>query len=89
MALSRAKHGQYILGNASNLRQNDVWKTILEEMDERDQVGEGFPIVCPRHPDQARLVSKATQLRNSSPEGGCLIPCDFQLSCGHLCPSVV
>lgn len=89
MALSRAKHGQYILGNAANLRQNKIWHTILDEMEARDQVGEGFPIICPRHPEQTRTVKDPTQLKNTSPEGGCLLACEFQLPCGHLCPSVV
>ncbi|TFY64195.1 hypothetical protein EVJ58_g2786 [Rhodofomes roseus] len=52
VALSRAKHGLYIMGNAANLRKNETWSTILNEMEARDQVVHGVPIVCPRHPDQ-------------------------------------
>ncbi|KAJ8454017.1 hypothetical protein ONZ51_g13274 [Trametes cubensis] len=48
VALSRAKHGLYILGNAANLRTNTTWSTILDEMESRNQVGPGFPIVAPR-----------------------------------------
>ncbi|KAK0443139.1 uncharacterized protein EV420DRAFT_1649417 [Desarmillaria tabescens] len=46
VALSRAQHGLYILGNASNLRQNPTWKIIIDEMDQRDQIGFGFPVVA-------------------------------------------
>ncbi|KAI0313808.1 hypothetical protein OF83DRAFT_1248643 [Amylostereum chailletii] len=88
VALSRAKHGMFILGNASNLRQNPTWKTILDEMETHDQIGYGFPIVCPRHPDRKIVVTKPGQLSTQSPEGGCLLPCDARLPCGHTCPSV-
>ncbi|KAF8997694.1 hypothetical protein BDQ17DRAFT_1428824 [Cyathus striatus] len=44
VALSRAKHGMYILGNASNLRKNKTWSTILDEMELGGQIGTGIPI---------------------------------------------
>src|SRR5882757_4539842 len=89
VALSRAKHGLYILGNASNLRKNETWRTVLDEMENEDQVGFAFPIICPRHPEAKRFVSKPGELPTLSPEGGCLQPCDFRLMCGHVCPSMV
>ncbi|KAH9066139.1 hypothetical protein EDB87DRAFT_1678878 [Lactarius vividus] len=55
VALSRAKHGLYILGNASNLRKNDTWRTVLDEMEKADQLGYGLPIVCPRHPETKQI----------------------------------
>ncbi|KXN82335.1 NFX1-type zinc finger-containing protein 1 [Leucoagaricus sp. SymC.cos] len=88
VALSRAKHGLYVLGNASNLRQNPTWSTILDEMEARDQIGPAFPLICPRHPEQARLVSKPGEIPLHAPSGGCTLPCDARLSCGHVCPSV-
>ncbi|KAI9453341.1 hypothetical protein F5148DRAFT_1289159 [Russula earlei] len=39
VALSRAKHGLYILGNASNLRKDETWRTVLDEMENEDQIG--------------------------------------------------
>ena len=89
MALSRAKHGLYILGNAANLRTNPTWSTILDEMESRNQVGSGFPIVCPRHPEQRSLVSKPGDLSTIAPAGGCLLPCSHRMNCGHVCPSTV
>ncbi|KAH9170424.1 hypothetical protein EDB89DRAFT_2071946 [Lactarius sanguifluus] len=44
VALSRAKHGLYILGNASNLRKNETWRTVLDEMENENQLCRGFPI---------------------------------------------
>ncbi|KAK0475781.1 hypothetical protein IW261DRAFT_1552397 [Armillaria novae-zelandiae] len=89
VALSRAQHGLYILGNASNLRQNPTWKTIIDEMDERDQVGFGFPVICARHPDQRNTINAPGQLGVVAPEGGCCLPCEYRMGCGHNCPSMV
>ncbi|KAI9068435.1 hypothetical protein FKP32DRAFT_1561707 [Trametes sanguinea] len=87
VALSRAKHGLYIMGNAANLRANTTWATILDEMENRDQLATSFPIACPRHPEQSRLISKPGELPLASPAGGCLLPCGFRMNCGHICPS--
>ncbi|KAH9007625.1 hypothetical protein EDB83DRAFT_2236280 [Lactarius deliciosus] len=88
VALSRAKHGLYILGNASNLRKNETWRSVLDEMEKEDQLGYGLPIVCPRHPKTSQLVTKPGQIPTHAPEGGCLRPCEYRLSCGHVCPSM-
>ncbi|KAI0375984.1 hypothetical protein BV20DRAFT_31266 [Pilatotrama ljubarskyi] len=87
VALSRAKHGLYVLGNAANLRKNPTWSVILDEMEARGQIGPGFPIACPRHPEQAAIISKPGQLPLVAPAGGCLLPCRYRLDCGHICPS--
>lgn len=79
----------YLLGNAANLMQNPTWKTVLEEMETKDQIMTGLPIACPRHPDQRFLVTQPGQLAMIAPEGGCLQPCTFRMACGHVCPSVV
>jgi hypothetical protein len=69
VALSRAKHGLYIMGNASNLRRNPTWCTILDEMEREGQIGFGFPIICLRHPDQVKLISEPGQLNKVAPLG--------------------
>ncbi|KAI0056438.1 hypothetical protein BV25DRAFT_1872764 [Artomyces pyxidatus] len=88
VALSRAKHGLYILGNASNLRKNATWTKVLDGMEELEQIGYGFPIVCPRHPETRNIITEPGQLAVRAPEGGCLAPCNARLPCGHTCPSV-
>ncbi|GJJ08042.1 hypothetical protein Clacol_002249 [Clathrus columnatus] len=89
VALSRAKHGLYILGNASNLRKSPTWSKIIDELEIRHQVGPGFAIKCARHSGETQTISKPGQLNAYSPEGGCLIPCAAQLPCGHICPSML
>ncbi|KAI0294246.1 hypothetical protein B0F90DRAFT_1758208 [Multifurca ochricompacta] len=88
VALSRAKHGLYILGNASNLRGNQTWRTILDEMENEGHIGNAIPIVCSRHPSVVQSISKLGELPTLAPEGGCLRQCEFRLACGHVCPSM-
>ena len=89
VALSRAQHGLYILGNAANLRQNSTWNQVLSEMESRDQVGNALAVVCARHQGLVRHIDGPNQLPSFAPEGGCLERCDHQLRCGHSCKSVV
>ena len=69
VALSRAKHGLYIMGNASNLRMNPTWSKILDEMEKAGQIGFGFPVVCARHPEQIKLISEPGKLPKIAPLG--------------------
>ncbi|KAH8998227.1 hypothetical protein EDB86DRAFT_2828512 [Lactarius hatsudake] len=72
VALSRAKHGLYILGNASNLRKNETWRAVLDEMEKEDQLGYAIPIICSRHPDERQLISEPGQIPTRAP-GVCLV----------------
>ncbi|EPQ57199.1 P-loop containing nucleoside triphosphate hydrolase protein [Gloeophyllum trabeum ATCC 11539] len=87
VALSRAKEGLFILGNAQNLSaRSKMWRSVLSELDDNGAVGAGFPIACQRHPDRVEYVSKPGQLPRVAPDGGCLRSCDARLACGHVCP---
>ena len=57
------------MGNASNLRKNPTWLTIVDEMEKHGQIGFGFPIVCARHPEQVKLISEPGQLPEIAPLG--------------------
>ena len=57
------------MGNASNLRRNPTWCTILDEMEKKGQIGFGFPIVCARHPEQIKNISEPGQLPKIAPLG--------------------
>ena len=57
------------MGNASNLRKNPTWSTIIDEMEKHGQIGFGFPIICKRHPEQVKLVSGPGQLPKIAPLG--------------------
>jgi len=57
------------MGNASNLRKNSTWSTILDEMEKGGQIGFGFPIACARHPEQVEIISEPGQLPKVAPLG--------------------
>ncbi|KAM5531281.1 hypothetical protein V8D89_015082 [Ganoderma adspersum] len=87
VALSRAREGMYIMGNATNLTaRSKMWREIIEELGKRDCLGTAFPVACQRHPHTVEMISKPGQLPRIAPDGGCLLQCDTRLKCGHLCP---
>lgn len=83
--LSRAKHGMYLIGNSETYASNDMWSEVLGMLRATDSVGQSFELACPRHPDTAIQVSEPEDFLNKSPEGGCKLPCDRRLNCGHEC----
>lgn len=70
VALSRAREGLYIFGNAENLSsRSGMWRSILEELDAQDGLGPGLPVACHRHPDRVEYVSRPGQLSRIAPDG--------------------
>ncbi|KAK2464284.1 hypothetical protein APHAL10511_003741 [Amanita phalloides] len=87
VALSRAKHGLFILGNAAQLAsKSGMWSTVLDELQRAGNIGEGLPVACHRHSDIINYISEPGQLPRFAPDGGCLRPCEYRLKCGHVCP---
>ena len=69
VALSRAREGMYIMGNATNLSaRNKMWREVIEELDKRDSLGTAFPIACQRHPHTMESISKPGQLPRIAPD---------------------
>ncbi|KAF7983780.1 hypothetical protein HWV62_18992 [Athelia sp. TMB] len=80
VALSRAKEGLYILGNAQNLSaKSDMWHSIIEELRSSDSVGSALPIACCQHPDIIEYISKPGQLPRVAPDGWILSPLFFAI----------
>ncbi|KAK7447384.1 hypothetical protein VKT23_014094 [Stygiomarasmius scandens] len=70
VALSRAKEGLYILGNAEQLaRKSQMWNDIVDMLSEREALGPTLPIVCHRHPDTVQWVSNPESIRRFAPDG--------------------
>lgn len=89
--LSRARHGMFLLGNASTLRQSrqgrKVWNQILSMLDESGQFLSGLPTFCQLHPDDDPIeLCTPSDFRTLRPNGGCNRPCTFRMQCGHVCP---
>ncbi|KAG9353375.1 hypothetical protein JZ751_017954 [Albula glossodonta] len=84
VALSRAKKGLYCVGNLSMFGKVQLWSGILHTLRERGQVGHALALCCQNHPGTRALVSCADDFKQA-PEGGCTLPCEFRLDCGHVC----
>lgn len=57
VALSRAKHGMYIFGNANCLlgykdgmeKQNELWKNVITYMQINEFIGQDLNLYCENH----------------------------------------
>ncbi|XP_073534627.1 NFX1-type zinc finger-containing protein 1-like isoform X8 [Phyllobates terribilis] len=85
VALSRAKKGLFCIGNMELLSKVPLWSAINDVLDENGLIGKELKLQCVNHPDTATYVSKSSDFADV-PEGGCKIPCQFRLNCGHVCP---
>ena len=91
--LSRARHGMIPLGSASTLRAaknaagRETWNRVLGQFEAAGGLALGLTTVCPRHPRRAPLiVTEPGGFANYCPHGGCTLPCEETLPCGHPCP---
>ncbi|KAH7040050.1 uncharacterized protein B0I36DRAFT_234919 [Microdochium trichocladiopsis] len=83
--LSRAKHGMYVIGNSSTYGGVQMWSEVLDILRGGGNFGQSLDLCCPRHPETPIVVSEPDHFLQFAPEGGCLIPCDRRLACGHAC----
>ncbi|NWU16427.1 ZNFX1 protein, partial [Cephalopterus ornatus] len=84
VALSRAKKGLYCIGNMRMLGKVPLWSKIIHTLREKGHIGPSLMLCCQNHPETKTLVSTAADF-SKVPEGGCSRPCEFRLSCGHVC----
>ncbi|NXK32780.1 ZNFX1 protein, partial [Piprites chloris] len=84
VALSRAKKGLYCIGNMRMLGKVPLWSKIIHTLREKGHIGHSLMLCCQNHPETKTLVSTAADF-SKVPEGGCSHPCEFRLSCGHVC----
>jgi hypothetical protein len=86
VALSRARSGFYVLGNADlHLSASPLWRDIGDEFFRQGKIGDEIHLSCHRHPKTVTKVS-VPQDWTKVPSGGCLLPCGERLECGHVCP---
>ncbi|CAG8483135.1 445_t:CDS:10, partial [Ambispora gerdemannii] len=88
VALSRAKHGMYIFGNAGQLAEkSDVWRRVLLILDRMNRVGNRLKLICPKHSTRmAPAMTLVSWAGEFPPDGGCFRKCGELMDCGHLCP---
>ncbi|NWZ82733.1 ZNFX1 protein, partial [Poecile atricapillus] len=87
VALSRAKKGLYCIGNMRMLGKVPLWNKIIQTLRKNGHIGKSLELCCQNHPEMKTQVSTGEDF-NSVPEGGCTRPCEFRLSCGHVCTRV-
>ncbi|KAL1846495.1 hypothetical protein VTK73DRAFT_279 [Phialemonium thermophilum] len=85
--LSRARHGLFILGNAHTAAAVDMWARVLRILKENKpgSFGTALELRCARHPEARLLVREPGDFARLAPDGGCHLPCDRRLDCGHRC----
>ena len=86
VALSRAKHGFYCIGNFRMLRKNaEVWEKIISDLVGKGSIGERLSVHCNNHPDYKFGIKYSREFEEYLPTGGCNRPCEYRLACGHVC----
>ncbi|KAE8233422.1 hypothetical protein CF326_g1537 [Tilletia indica] len=71
VALSRARDGLFVFGNAGLLHDHSpFWAAVLDRMEAQGAIVQGIPIICSHHPEKGVTeVSEAGKLRLLSPNG--------------------
>ncbi|KAL9039496.1 MAG: hypothetical protein Q9180_002492, partial [Flavoplaca navasiana] len=87
VALSRARHGMYVIGDAQTASSVPMWAEIVRILDSQGNIGDRLMLCCPRHPDELIEVTTPDDFAVFSPEGGCNKRCSSRLQCGHACPN--
>ncbi|XP_074552411.1 NFX1-type zinc finger-containing protein 1 [Halichoeres trimaculatus] len=87
VALSRAKKGLFCICNSAMLGKVKLWSNIFSTLKDNGQIGHALTLRCQNHPDQEVKASCAKDFKQA-PEGGCTLPCEFRLDCGHVCTRV-
>nr|XP_033785599.1 NFX1-type zinc finger-containing protein 1-like isoform X2 [Geotrypetes seraphini] len=85
VALSRAKKGLFCIGNMKMLSGILLWSKIMDVLTQNGHIGKELKLCCENHPNHTCNVSKAEDF-SKVPEGGCMDPCEYRMTCGHVCP---
>ncbi|XP_038070359.1 NFX1-type zinc finger-containing protein 1-like [Patiria miniata] len=85
VALSRARMGFYCMGNGSILKKAHIWQDIFTTLEADNRIGASLPLVCRNHPNKITQVTSKEDFMEKVPLGGCDVPCDVRLPCGHVC----
>ena len=85
VALSRARHAFYCIGNMQLLESNSAhWAQIVRHLRKEKCLGDGITLTCGKHDANDLTVRKPADFA-LRPDGGCMHPCAFRLRCGHAC----
>jgi hypothetical protein len=86
VALSRARIGMYVMGNAELLTSsNHLWRTVLGILRQNNCLGTALALQCQSHPEKRTMVATVADFKHCE-DGGCDLKCPGTLDCGHACP---
>jgi hypothetical protein len=87
---SRARLGFILIGNSNTFRRSKNaearkhWGEVLEKLEHTGSLLTGLPAQCQQHGTRV-LLDSPQAFTEKSPSGGCCLPCDEKLPCGHIC----
>jgi hypothetical protein len=87
--LSRARDGLILIGNTKTLRNASStdarkhWGVVLDQLGASHSIVAGLPAVCQRHSRNLGLLDSPEAFALHAPDGGCTMPCNATLPCGH------
>ena len=86
VAMSRAKHGLYVIGNFSRLFsiKSRLWRALVSHVKTQGKFGSLLPLKCDGHKNITE-VCKPSDLDHVR-DGGCTHLCNSRLPCRHMCP---
>ena len=79
---SRARHGFYIIGNASLMKGVEMWRSIIDLLNSKKKIGPSFQTCCLRHAGRTYAIQSPEEFKLIP---SCQIPCASNLPCGHPC----
>ncbi len=66
-------------------QQSKLWQDIIYLMMVNGCVGTALKLCCQNHPENSVMVSTGHDIREKARDGGCTLPCQYRLDCGHSC----
>lgn len=76
--LSRARDGLIMVGNADTFKGSrkgkEVWCHFFDLLKESQQIYEGLPVQCQKHPDKKAILIRPEDFDEECPDGGCKEP---------------
>ena len=82
VAVSRARDGFYVVGNASLMSKVNHWSAVLSVFKSKGMIGETLKVCCSRHADHRFEIQEPEQFQQIP---ACARLCSEVLICGHTC----